>query len=308
MAAGLVKGYASVAVAALLWASCGTMGKYLFAGGMTPFELVQLRLGIASVGLAIYLAVFDRSMLRIRLVDLPHFVLLGGAAMALTQFTYFFAISKIQVAAAILLQYMAPIIVAAYSVCFWGERFTLRKVTALILAIGGCYLVVGGYNVKLLEMNRLGILSGLASAVCFAAYALLGEMQMHRYRPLTVVFYAFVFASLSVHLISPPFHFLNLEYTVAQTGAIMYVGVFGTIFPFVLYYVGINYIRSTRAVITATLEPIAAGIMAFAFLGESPALLQIVGGLLVISGIVTLQLDTGKDELAPEVVRRHGIP
>lgn len=39
----------------------------------------------------------------------------------------------------------------------------------------------------------------------------------------------------------------------------------GTILPFGLYFMGINYIRSTRALITATLEPISAGFMAFFF-------------------------------------------
>jgi drug/metabolite transporter (DMT)-like permease len=77
----------------------------------------------------------------------------------------------------------------------------------------------------------------------------------------------------------------------------------GTAIPFGLYFVGINYIRSTRASITATLEPISAGFIAYLFLGEILEPLQILGGVLVIAAIVLLQLQTEQDELAPELIR-----
>jgi drug/metabolite transporter (DMT)-like permease len=77
----------------------------------------------------------------------------------------------------------------------------------------------------------------------------------------------------------------------------------GTAIPFGLYFVGINYIRSTRASITATLEPISAGFIAYLFLGEILEPLQILGGVLVIAAIVLLQLQTEQDELTPELIR-----
>jgi drug/metabolite transporter (DMT)-like permease len=77
----------------------------------------------------------------------------------------------------------------------------------------------------------------------------------------------------------------------------------GTAIPFGLYFVGINYIRSTRASITATLEPISAGLIAYLFLGEILEPLQILGGVLVIAAIVLLQLQSEQDELTPELIR-----
>jgi drug/metabolite transporter (DMT)-like permease len=77
----------------------------------------------------------------------------------------------------------------------------------------------------------------------------------------------------------------------------------GTAIPFGLYFVGINYIRSTRASITATLEPISAGFIAYLFLGEILEPLQIFGGVLVIAAIVLLQLQSEQDELTPELIR-----
>lgn len=298
-----VKGYSCIIAAALMWASSGTAGKALFESGITPFELVQVRVTFSAVLMTALFAVFSPRIMKIRVRDIPYFLLLGGVAMALVQITYFYAISKIQVAAAILLQYLAPIPIALFSIIFWKERLTPLKTAAIVLAFGGCYLVVGGYNLQFLHMNRFGIMGGLASAVCFASYSLLGERGMHRYNPWTVLYYAITFAALSWHIAYPPFHYITAGYTWVQWGWMSYIAVIGTFLPFGLYFVGINYVRSTRASITATLEPISAGLIAFVVLGEVMELLQILGGVLVISAIVLLQLQQEQDEMAPAEIR-----
>jgi len=301
-----IKGYICIIGAALMWASSGTAGKALFESGITPFELVQVRVTLSSLLMAVLFAVFSPALMKIRARDVPYFLLLGGIAMALVQITYFYAISKIHVGAAILLQYLAPIPIALFSIIFWKERLSFSKIGAIVLAFGGCYLVVGGYNVQFLHLNRLGIMSGLASAVCFASYSLLGERGMHRYDPWTVLFYAITFATLSWHIFYSPFHYMTAGYTWGQWGWMSYIAVFGTFIPFGLYFVGINYIRSTQASITATLEPISAGLMAFIILGEAMEWLQILGGVLVISAIVLLQLQREQNEMAPAEIRAKG--
>ena len=299
----VIKGYLCVVAAAILWASSGTAGKGLFEQGITPFELVQIRVTLSAFLMAAVFGIVSKGLLRIRIKDLGYFLLLGGVGMTLVQGAYFYTISKIQVAAAILIQYLAPIFVAFYAICFWKERLTAAKLSAILLAVGGCYLVVGGYNLQLLKLNRLGIMGGLASAICFAGYTLLVERGMHRYRPWTMLFYSMAFAALAWHIVYPPFHYLIAGFSWEQWGWILYIAVVGTIMPFGLYFVGINHIRSTRASITATLEPISAGFFAFLFLGETLELLQMAGGVLVIGAIVLLQVQQGQDELAPELIR-----
>ena len=300
-----VKGYLFVILAALMWASSGTAGKALFEGGMKPFELVQVRVTVSSILILLALIAFSRNLLRIRAKDIPFFVLLG-ITMAIVTGSYFYTISKIQVAAAILIQYLAPIFVAIFSMLFWKEHPSFSKIAALFLAFGGCYLVVGGYDLELLEMNRLGILGGLISAIAFAGYSLLGERAMHRYKPWTVLFYALAISVPTWHLIYPPFTYLTAGFTLVQWGWILYISIVGTILPFGLFFAGINYIRSTRASITAILEPIFAGFLAFALLGEKLQLPQMIGGVLVIAAIVLLQVQQEQDGMAPATIRREG--
>lgn len=294
-----LKGYLCIVTAAVLWASSGAAGKGLLLQGMGVLELVQARITLAALLLGAAFGLGGRGFFRIRLGDLPWLFLLGFF-MALNNATYFYAISKIQVAAAILLQYMAPLFVALYAVLFWGERFDKFKAMALILAVGGCYLVVGGYNLRLLELNREGVWGGLAAALCFASYTLLGERSMQGRSPWTVLVYAMFFAAIFWHLFMEPFGYIKAGFSLEQWVWLLYIALAGTVFPFGLYLVGVSRIRSTRAIITASLEPISAAFISFLFLGEALETLQALGGALVIGAVVLLQLDREQDQaLAP---------
>lgn len=290
-------------MAALCWAASGAAAKNLLQGSITPSALVQVRVTFASLILAVFFGLFRRDLLAIRLADV-WLVAIIGILMASVQFTYFFTISQMNVMLAVLLQYLAPFFVAVYAVCWWGEKFALYKVVSLVLAFAGCYLVVGGYDLEMLHMHFWGIIGGLSSAVCYAAYALVGEKVMHRYRPWTAAAYALLVSAVVWNIIYPPLDFMQAGHDIAAWGHIAFIVIVGTIAPFGLYFVGINYIRSTRAMITATLEPLASGLVAYLYLGEKVTLLQGTGAALVIVAIALLQLYQEKDSLAPAVVRQ----
>ncbi len=114
-----------------------------------------------------------------------------------------------------------------------------------------------------------------------------------------------MFSALSLNIIQKPLAILSLSYTAPDWAAILYIVIIGTLLPFGLYLVGVNYIRSTRTIITATLEPIAAAFMAFFLLDESLSPLQITGGLSVIAAIVMLQWEREHDVLSPDAIRAN---
>jgi drug/metabolite transporter (DMT)-like permease len=296
-------GYVYVVFAALMWGLSGSSAKFLFNSGITPFQLVQLRLTISAALLFLCLLVRFSSLLRIDYKDIFYFILFGTVGMAGVQFTYLFAISKIKVAAAILLQYLAPSFIALHSVVFMREKPSQRTLIALIGAILGCYLVVGAYNIEIISMNIVGIISGILSAITFAWYSIHGEYGMRRYNPWTVLFYALFFGAVVWNILHPPLEAFMHDYSLLQWLWILYIGVLGTLVPFGLYLEGINLIRSTRASITATLEPITAGIISYIFLNEIMETLQIIGGIIVIASIILLQLRQEQDDKAPSVIR-----
>jgi drug/metabolite transporter (DMT)-like permease len=287
-------GYFYVMLAAVFWAASGSAAKFLFNSGLSPAQLVQMRTTVAAILLAIWIGSRRPSDLIIQRRDIWKILLLG-IAIAATQYTYYFAISKIQVAAAILLQYQAPVFVAIYALVFMRERLTGTLLVSLTGAILGCYLLVGGYKLDLLHMNREGVIGGLASALCFAWYAIGSAAAMRRYSAWTVVFYALFIAAVISNVLLSPFGAFLQPQGITQWVWVLFISVFGTVLAFGLYTRGIQMIRPTHASITATLEPITAGLLAYLFLNEAMEPFQIAGAAIVVGAVLLLQLKREKN-------------
>ena len=60
----------------------------------------------------------------------------------------------------------------------------------------------------------------------------------------------------------------------------------GTIAPFVLSIGALQHLPATTVTIVATFEPVAAAIVAWAWLGETLDAVQIAGGAVVLAGIL----------------------
>jgi drug/metabolite transporter (DMT)-like permease len=291
--------YLLIIGAAILWASAGTTSKYLFNAGMSPYTLAQHRVSFSSLLIFAYLLLFSRKTLKINVRHLWYLAVLGALGMGGVQITYLFAISKIKVAMAILLQYLAPFFVAIYSWLFLRESMDRWKVLSILLAFAGCILVVEAYNISFFSLNIEGVIAGVLSAVFFSFYSLLGERAMGRYNPWTVLFYALMFAAVLFNISMPIKNIMVWKADFRWCLSVVYVIVCGTVLPFGLYYMGIEHLRSTRAAIVATLEPISAGFLSFIFLGEFLTPWQIFGGLLVIAAIVIIQSRREIDLEAP---------
>jgi drug/metabolite transporter (DMT)-like permease len=283
------RGYVMVALAAIMWAGGGTAAKYLFNRGTTAFDLIQLRTSLSFIGLFGWLVLTRPGLLRISPRDLPYFLALGTFGIAAAQFFYLFAISKISVAAAILLHYTGPLFIFLYKLAFTREKLKASTALAMAATIVGCALVVEAYDPQVLAPNRIGVIGGLLAAMAFATYSLLSEHGMRRYPPWTVLAYAMLFAAVAWNTLHAPLAAFATTRTLTDWGWVVFIAVVGTILPFGFYFKGIHRIRSTHAAITATLEPVSAGVIAFLFLGEILAPAQILGGLIVLAAIIYLQ-------------------
>ncbi len=65
-------------------------------------------------------------------------------------------------------------------------------------------------------------------------------------------------------------------------------GLGGTLLPFLLYVWGVQRLRSERAVIAATLEPLFAALVAWMLLDQVLSPMQTMGGVLILGAVVWL--------------------
>ena len=292
-----IHGYLYILIGSTLWGISSVVAKSLFNIGLPPAELVFIRLTLATLTLLLILLFFDRKRIIISPKDLAYFLILGFVGVAGMQFTYYYTISKIHVGPAILLQYIQPVWVSLYAFLFQKEPLSKGKTASLLMAVLGCYFVVGGYQFDLLRLNKVGIVSGVASSVFFTFYTLYGEKGLKKYNPWTLILYGFGFGAIFYWIIISPMKFVTGGYSLKMWLAFIYIAIFSTLLPFGFYFKGIERVRATRSSITATWEPVVAGFAAYIVLGEVLYPLQVLGGIAVIVAVVLLQIS--KEKAAP---------
>ena len=299
------RGYALAVVAAACWAAGGLTAKWLFASEaaqasswriaapdvvVDPVVLAGARAVTAFIVLVVYLAVSRRQAFAVSVRDLPFLASFGVVGLAGVHFTYFMAISHTNVATAILLQYLAPVVVLVFSVLFLRERPTWTLPAGVSLSVLGCALVVGALGGDGLAVSPSGIAWGLASAVFFAAYSLMGRRAAGRFSPWTTLGYGLAFASAFwLMYLGGPSRIASAFETPTSTGAVLFIAVVSTVIPFAAFLKALQYIDPTRATIVATLEPVLAAAAAFVAFGEAFAGLQFAGVVLVLGAVVLIQ-------------------
>jgi drug/metabolite transporter (DMT)-like permease len=293
-------GYALAAGAATMWALNGSLSRLLLDGGVSALRLAELRGVLSFVMLAAALAIARPRLLRIRRQDIPRLAFLGIVGLAGVHATYFFAISRLDVGVALVIQYLGPLILLLWLRVVHRRQLQRSLWGAAVLSVIGCFLVVQAWNPG--AIDGLGLLAAFGAAVTFAIYLYSSEQAGHRYEPVTTLVWGFGFASLFWLVVQPPWSFPFAEFTSAENIALgLGVAVIGTLLPFVCIVAALRHVPASRAAVVATLEPVLAAIIAWPVLGQDLDVAQIAGGLIVVGAVVWVQIQrpAGEEEAAP---------
>ena len=317
---GVARGYALVLGAAACWACGGLMAKWMFTApgpdtarwivtppgiDVDPLLLSAARAVVSFLIVAVYLLVRRRELLVVRVRQLPFLAVFGVFGLALVHFAYFKTISLTGVATAILLEYLAPVIVLVFSVALLGERLTLALPAAVGMSVSGCALMVGAVGGDGLVVSGEGLAWGLASAVLFAGYALMGRYAATRFTPWTMLAYGLGAASLFwVVFLGGPAPIVRLLADGKALAAVVVLAVVSTVIPFGAFLKALHLIEATKAAVTSTVEPVIAGIAAWVLFGEHLTSVQLLGGALVIAAVVVSQARTAVPPEMPVVAEK----
>jgi drug/metabolite transporter (DMT)-like permease len=283
-----------------MWALNGSLSRLLLDDGVSALRLAELRGVLSFVFLAAALAVVRPRLLRIRRQDIPRLAFLGIAGLAGVHATYFFAISRLDVGVALVIQYLGPLILLLWLRLVHRRQLQRSLWGAAVLSVIGCFLVVQAWNPG--AIDGLGLLAAFGAAITFAIYLYSSEQAGHRYEPVTTLVWGFGFASLFWLVVQPPWSFPFAEFSSAENIALgLGVAVIGTLLPFVCIVAALRHVPASRAAVVATLEPVLAAIIAWPVLGQDLDVAQIAGGLIVVGAVVWVQMQrpAGDEEAAP---------
>lgn len=222
--------------------------------------------------------------------DVGKMFLLGVLGVAASNYLYYLAIQRTNVATAIILQYTAPVWVLLYTVARGLQKPTLQRILAVGLAVTGIALVIGIFGAGGFRLDTVGVIAALLAAFSFAFYNIGGHSILERCDRWTVLLYAIFSASLFWIVVNPPWKIAAAHYSGTQWLFLLGFSLISVLAPFSFYFAGLQHLEPTRAIVVSCLEPVFSIVIAAIALGEVMRLTQTTGIVLVLVAIVVVQL------------------
>jgi drug/metabolite transporter (DMT)-like permease len=189
-----------------------------------------------------------------------------------------------------LISITSPIFIIIFARIFYGELLTFAKVAGILLVVTGVLvLITRGHLTSLLNLKfAIGDLWMLAGAIVFAIYSILiikkpPQLGARAFQLSTFMLGLFFLLPLLIWeyaVVGPSSYDSNAVFS------IIYLGIFASLFSFMLWNKAISLIGVTKTGMVYYTLPIFSGLMAWHFLGEDIGWLHLASGVLIISGIL----------------------
>jgi drug/metabolite transporter (DMT)-like permease len=289
-------------LASFAFGTSGAFIKPLLEGGWSPAAAVTVRAGIAGLVLVPIAVVALRgrwaALWRARWRVLG----MGLIGVAGTQLAYFAAISRIPVSTALLIEYLAPLILVA--IVWVRTRRTPRAVVLIgsVLAIGGLVLTIGPGSI--VATDGLGLVFALIAMLGVVGYYLIAARPSDGLPPVAFASSGLVLGSLTLAVVGAvgilPF---NANFGMVPMGVaevpwfvpLSFVALVGTAFAYVASIAASEMLGSRLMSFVGLLEVVFASVFAWLLIGETITPLQGVGGVLILGGIALVRMEREAD-------------
>lgn len=276
-----------VALSAAAFGSMAIFGVWAQEDGIDTPALIFVRFAVASVILV--------AVMRVRGVPLPPLraclpvAAMGGIGYVGQSYCYFLALEHAQASLVALLLYLFPAFVAVLAAVFLRERIGLVTGAALVLALVGTALVVGGGSGR-----PIGILLAIGAAVIYSVYITVGSvvtdgMDVVAVSTIVCVAAAVVCGAI-VALLAVAGRPAAFPSSGRGWGTLMAIAVLCTVVAILAFFAGLALLGPTSTSVLSTLEPVVTVGLATWLLSETLTGVQAVGGTLVLVAVTWLAL------------------
>ena len=303
----LTRGYTTALFSAVILSTTAVFIRFLTQTyAIEPLVLAFWRALFVVLTLVVALSVIKPGLLRVPRNRISYLIVYG---LVLAFFNSLWTLSVAQNGAAVatVLVYCSAAFTALLGWWFLKERLDWGKIVAVILCLAGCVLVSGALNPSVWQTNLLGILAGVLSGLGYAIYSLMGRSASQRgLNSWTTLLYTFGFATvflLGVNLLpgnllpgtaSQPSDLFVLGNSLAGWGVLLLLAAGPTVTGFGLYNVSLSLLPASVVNLILTTEPVFTAVLAIILLGERLTVTQLVGSLLIMSGVIFLRLYEGR--------------
>ena len=289
---GKVRGIVLTLVGGIFWGVGGSCGQYLFenkevnSGLLVPIRLFAAGLLILVLQLIRKEKIFDIWKEKRDAAETLLFALFG---MMLCQYSYFTTIQYSNAGTATVLQYTGPAMILVY-LCVKAKRWPKAyEIAALIFSCGGVFVLATHGDLSSLALPPEALFWGIVAAVTLVVYNLQPIRIIAKFSTLTVMGWGMTIGGIVLTAVMRPWK-VSAVWDGETAAALSFIVLFGTIAAFYCYLTGVRLVGAANASLLACIEPIAATIVAAAWLKVRFTPIDLVGFALTITAVVIISV------------------
>lgn len=275
-------------ISAICFGLAGILVKFSFLEGLSAIVLLSFQYTFAVVIMFIIQLIKQPKDLKISKRQLYHLVVLGVVGNTMMTVFYYKAFEYLPVANVTMLLFTYPIMVFLYSIFFDKKKLSVRGVSAIVLALVGVILTLNILN-NGFSFSVIGISYGILCAVFYSFMNIYSEKNLKEISSFSINAYSTLFSLIVLYIYVNPINLLKIDLSMESSIYIVLLAIICEIIPLTLLYAALKEIGYINVSIIGNLEIPTAMVVGSIVLSEKINLLQILGGIMIISAVFLLK-------------------
>ena len=287
-----------VLISGIMWGFSGVIGQYIFLNStMNSVQLSIIRQFVSGIILlTISVIKKDKKLFSVwksgkRICSFLFFSLTGILGL---QLTYFLAIEYSNAATGTIIQFTYIIMILVYTAIVLHNKPKSYETVAVLCAFCGIFLIATHGQLNSLAVSKESLIWGLSSAVCFTIYCLYPQKLYDDFGLINVIGWGSVLSSILLAVTTGTYRLPEVPANIILLSVA--VAIIGSLFPFVLYGIGIRILGSVKASLFVTVEPVTSAVLTWLCFKTKFVLPDIIGFVLILGAIEVVSVITFKEK------------
>ena len=287
-----------VLISGIMWGFSGVLGQYIFLNStMNSVQLSIIRQFVSGIILlTISVIKKDKKLFSVwksgkRICSFLFFSLTGILGL---QLTYFLAIEYSNAATGTIIQFTYIIMILVYTAIVLHNKPKSYETVAVLCAFCGIFLIATHGQLNSGAVSKESLIWGLSSAVCFTIYCLYPQKLYDDFGLINVIGWGSVLSSILLEVTTGTYRLPEVPANIILLSVA--VAIIGSLFPFVLYGIGIRILGSVKASLFVTVEPVTSAVLTWLCFKTKFVLPDIIGFVLILGAIEVVSVITFKEK------------
>ncbi len=288
-------GHIALLLAQVIYAMNYSIAKDLMPGYIQPLALVLLRI-TGAAALFWLISLFTKQE-KVEKEDMKKFLWLTLFGVVINQTFFIYGLSLTKPINSAIIMISNPIMVFVFTLIVLKEKITIPKVSGLLLAIGGAYIMLRYRgNFELGSETLAGDLMTLVNSASWAIFVVMSKPLYAKYNTVTVMKWMFLIGSVYILPIGgyDALHINWSSFTGEAIFATSFVVVATTFLAYLLNIYGLQQLSPNIVSMYIYLQPFLATLFAISLGKDKLDLTKIIAGIFIILGLYLVTLKNKK--------------